>query len=421
MLKSSEIPQVLGFRCHSCKRQYPLKGSGYLCTHCDGNLSVAYDFKALKKTLSREKISKNRDFSLWRYADLLPIARERSRPPAKPGWTPLIKAERLGREVGLSDLYLKDDGRNPSASFKDRASAVVVARARDLGRKLIAGASTGNAASSLACMSAGTEITPIVFVPATAPTAKIAQLLVYGAEVISVRGNYDEAFDLCLDACEEYGWYNRNTGFNPFTREGKKTCSFEIVEQLGWSVPDFVVVPTGDGNILSGIWKGFLDFKAAGLIDSLPRLIAVQAKGSAAIARSYNSGKPIRPVQSKTLADSIAVDKPRDGDMARRALRQSRGVAITVSDDEILEAMRLTARTEGVFAEPAAAAAVAGLKRATAEGILRPRKRVVAIITGNGLKDVAGAMRATGKPRIIAPAMGPLRNLVKKNRSWMKP
>ncbi len=421
MTKNTGISHVLGLRCYSCKREYPQKESSYLCLNCDGNLSVDYDFRAVKKRLSREILDNSRDFSLWRYADLLPVDSPGHYPLQRPGWTPLITAKRLGRELGLSSFYLKDDGRNPSASLKDRASAVIVARARDLGRRIIAGASTGNAASSLACMSAGTGITPIVFVPEKAPPAKVAQLLIFGAEVISVRGNYDDAFDLCLDACEEYGWYNRNTGFNPFTREGKKTCSFEIIEQLGWSVPDFVVVPVGDGNILSGIWKGFLDFKAAGLIDSLPRLIAVQAQGSAALAKAYNSGKPIRPVQAKTLADSIAVDKPRDGDMARRALRQSKGFAITVSDDEILKAIGLTARTEGVFAEPAAAAAVAGVQHAVKKGLITPKKSIVALITGNGLKDVAGALKAAGRPRIIAPEMSALRKLVKKNRSWMKP
>lgn len=421
LMKYSEISNVLGLRCHSCKREYPLKEAVSLCLHCDGNLSVDYDFRLLRKTLSREAFARDGDLSLWRYAPLLPLHPSGRRPFARPGWTPLLKAERLGRALGLSDLHLKDDGRNPSASFKDRASAVVVADALQKGISLVAGASTGNAASSLACMAAGTGVKPLVFVPEAAPPAKIAQLLLYGADVLTVRGGYDQAFDLCLDACEEFGWYNRNTGFNPFTREGKKTCSFEIVEQLGWRVPDFVVVPVGDGNILSGIWKGFLDFKAAGLIDSLPRLIAVQAKGSAAIARAFNSGKPIRPVRANTLADSISVNKPRDGDMARRALRQSRGYAVVVSDDEILDAMRLSARTEGVFAEPAAAAAVAGLRRAAADGIVRPRKRVVAVITGNGLKDVAGAMRAAGRPIPVAPTMKALRALVKKNRSWVSP
>jgi len=419
--ENREISNVLGLRCHSCKREYPLRGSDYLCPYCDGNLSVDYDFRLLRKTLSREAFARNGDLSLWRYCALLPIDPAGRRPFARPGWTPLLKAERLGRALGLLDLHLKDDGRNPSASLKDRASAVVLADAMQKGISLIAGASTGNAASSLACMAAGTGVKPLVFVPAAAPPAKIAQLLLYGAEVLAVRGGYDQAFDLCLDACEEFGWYNRNTGFNPFTREGKKTCSFEIIEQFGWRVPDVVVVSVGDGNILSGLWKGFLDFKSAGLIDSLPRMVAVQAKGSAAIARAFSSGKPIRPVKANTIADSISVNKPRDGDMARRALRQSRGFAVVVSDEEILDAMRLCARSEGVFAESAAAAAVAGLKRAAAEGRIRPRNRVVAVITGSGLKDVAGAMRAAPKPRSVAPAMSALRALVKKNRSWVTP
>jgi threonine synthase len=420
-MKKPAVSEGTFLRCHSCKHAYPLKGSGYLCPRCDGNLSVDYDFKTLKPRFSRELLGARSERGLWRYAELLPVRPDGARPIAAPGWTPLQRAERLGKELGLQRLYLKDEGRNPSASLKDRASAVVVARALDLGRRRIAGASTGNAASSLACMSAGTGISPLVFVPAAAPAAKIAQLLVFGADVVAVRGSYDDAFDLCAEACEQYGWYNRNTGFNPFTREGKKTVSFEIVEQLCWEVPDVVVVPTGDGNILSGVWKGFLDFKAVGLIDRLPRLVAVQAKGSAAIARAFESGKPIRAVKAKTIADSIAVDKPRDGDMARRALRQSRGLAVTVTDDEILDAMRKTARLEGVFAEPAAAAAVAGTAKAAREGRIRPRQSVVVLITGNGLKDVAGARRAAGKPRVIAPTMASLKALVKKNRNWNQP
>ncbi|MEE8424626.1 MAG: threonine synthase, partial [Elusimicrobiota bacterium] len=322
------------------------------------------------------------------------------------------KAERLGNLLGLSNLYLKDDGRNPSASLKDRAGAVAVARARSLGRKVAAGASTGNAASSLACLSAGTELKPVVFVPKAAPEAKLAQLLVYGATVLSVDGSYDDAFDLCLAACEEYGWYNRNTGYNAFTREGKKTVSFEIAEQSGWTAPDTVFVPVGDGNILSGVWKGFVELDKLGLIDKLPRLAAVQAEGSAAIARAFTSGRTISPVEGKTVADSIAVSLPRDGEAAVRALKESKGFAVTVSDAEILEAIKTTARTEGIFAEPAAAAGVAGLAKAARAGQLRKNEHITVIITGNGLKDVASARKTVGKPHLIRPDLKDLKRLI---------
>jgi threonine synthase len=312
----------------------------------------------------------------------------------------------------LRELYFKDDGRNPSASFKDRAGAVALARALELGHRVVTGASTGNAASSMSCLAAALNVKTVIFVPETAPVAKIAQLLVFGSKVIAVKGTYDQAFDLCLKATEEYGWYNRNTGFNPFTREGKKTCSFEIIEQLGFQCPDKVFVSVGDGNILTGLWKGFRDFHALGLIDKLPQLIAVQAGKSDAVKRAFESDGVIRAVSGETLADSISVSLPRDGVAAVRALKESNGFAIAVSDQEVLEAIPLLARAEGVFAEPAGAAAVAGLRKAVQEGHVRSDEKVVAVITGNGLKDVASAMKAVGKPFSVEPDLEALKKLV---------
>ncbi len=412
MPSAGTLPLVLGLQCVRCERETALDAPGYVCPACGANQLVIYDYKALRRRLTRRKIERSRDYSIWRYRDLLPTGDERHRPAPQVGWTPLYKAKQLGNMLGLSNLYLKDDGRNPSASFKDRAGAVAVARARSLGRKVAAGASTGNAASSLACLSAGTELKPVVFVPKAAPEAKVAQLLVYGAVVFSVDGSYDDAFDLCLAACEEYGWYNRNTGYNAFTREGKKTVSIEIAEQSGWTAPDTVFVPVGDGNIISGVWKGFVELDKLGLIDKLPRLAAVQAEGSAAIARAFESGRSIEPVEGKTVADSIAVSLPRDGEAAVRALKESKGFAITVSDTEILEAIKTTARTEGVFAEPAAAAGVAGLAKAARAGQLRKNERVTVIITGNGLKDVASARKTVGKPHLIRPDLKDLKRLI---------
>ena len=234
--------------------------------------------------------------------------------------------------------------------------------------------------------------------------------------VIAVKGTYDQAFDLCLKATEEFGWYNRNTGHNPFTREGKKTCSFELVEQLGWQCPDKVFVPVGDGNIISGIWKGFKDFHALGLIDRLPQLVAVQAAGSDAVKRAFESDGVIRPVSGDTMADSISVSVPRDGEAAVKALKESKGFAVSVTDDEILAAMRDTARRESVFGEPAGVASVAGLRKATAQGMVKSGEKVVALITGNGLKDVASAMKAVGKPHLIEPEVGELKRLVEREK-----
>jgi len=249
-------------------------------------------------------------------------------------------------------------------------------------------------------------------VPESAPAAKVAQILLFGANVVAVRGTYDQAFDLCLEACREHGWYNRNTGYNPYTREGKKTCAFEIVEQLGWQVPDWVVVSVGDGNIISGLWKGFVELRAACLVDRAPKLLAVQAEKSNAVKLAFEGDGVIRAVSGQTIADSISVSVPRDGDAAVRALRDSGGAAVAVTDDEILDAMRVLARSEGLFAEPAAAASVAGLAKAAKDARVRAGESVVAVVTGSGLKDVASAMRAAGAAYVIAPDMRALNQLV---------
>jgi len=265
-------------------------------------------------------------------------------------------------------------------------------------------------------MMAGNPTKPIIFVPKTAPSAKLAQLLVYGAHVFSVDGTYDEAFDLCRKACDEFGWYNRNTGYNPFTREGKKTCAFEICEQMNWRVPDLVFVSVGDGNILSGLWKGFTDFYALGLTHKLPKLVAVQAAGSNAVALALKNGGAIRPVSGKTLADSISVSLPRDGAAAVRAVRESKGYAMTVTDREILKAIPALARGANVFAEPAGATAYAGLAKAAAAGRVRGNDTAVIVVTGNGLKDVASAMKAVGRPHKVGTDMASLRRLAMRQR-----
>ncbi|OFZ18699.1 MAG: threonine synthase [Bdellovibrionales bacterium GWB1_55_8] len=401
----------IGFKCARCGAEVELASSDYDCPKCSGNLLVQYDLTGLKRRLKRSDVEGGALDGIWRYRELLPLDSSKYASPLKIGGTPLYRSRGIADELGLRSLYIKDDGRNPSASFKDRAGAIALARALERGEKVITGASTGNAASSLACLAAGTGIRTIIFVPKAAPVAKIAQLLVFGATVIAVDGTYDQAFDLCLQATAEYGWYNRNTGYNPFTREGKKTCAYEIVEQLGWKCPDKVIVPVGDGNIISGIWKGFLEFHALGWIDRLPQLIAVQGGKSDAIACALESNGQIPTVSGETVADSISVSLPRDGDAAVTAVRDSKGFAVRVADTEILESIPHLARREGVFAEPAAAAAVAGLRKAYAEGRIASDETVVVLITGNGLKDVASAMKTVGAPRVIAPEMAALRQL----------
>jgi threonine synthase len=388
-----------GLRCVKCGATTPIADDRYVCPKCGGNLLVEYDLEALRKTVTRESFAKNDDRTIWRYLPLLPVAERLPGPPV--GWTPLVPAPKLAAGLGLRQVLLKDDGKNPSASFKDRASAVAVQRARELGQKLVTGASTGNAASATAVLSAAVGMKSRIFVPKAAPRAKIAQLLTFGAEVLAVDGTYDQAFDLCLEATRQFGWYNRNTGYNPYTREGKKTVSYELCEQLGWRAPDLVVVPVGDGNIISGVGKGFQELLRLGLIDRMPWLLAAQAEGSAAIVNALNGDGVIRPVSGDTVADSISVSLPRDGDAAVQAIRAADGFGVTVSDEAILAAIPEIARSAGVFAEPAAACAWAGLKEAVRRKLVDPNWQVVVLVTGNGLKDVGAAMKVAGEPRTI--------------------
>lgn len=403
---------VTSLRCIRCAKDTQLGSDAVYTCACGGNLLVQYDLAAVRRELTRERLATDADCSLWRYSPLLPVQGRTHATRLGVGGTPLLDAPALAQRLGLERLQLKDETRHPSASLKDRAGAVALAVAHERRETRVAGASTGNAASSLACLAARTGMKTTIFLPEAAPPAKVAQILLFGATVIAVRGTYDQAFELCLQACREYGWYNRNTGFNPFTREGKKTVSFEIAEQRAWSVPDWVVVPVGDGNILSGVWKGFVELFELGLVDRTPRLLAAQAQGSNAVTLAVQTDGKIRPVSGVTLADSISVSLPRDGEAAVKAVRDSKGVAIAVPDDEILEAMRLLARTEGVFAEPAAATAIACLKRAVERGQLPPGASVVALVTGSGLKDVASAMKAAGAPNLIDPELGALKRLL---------
>lgn len=409
------------YQCTICDKTYAIGAVEYVCPdHGDqGLLNIVYDYAAMRQRTSPAEIAASREMSIWRYWDLLPLGDRAAVPPLQVGWTPLYHASALGRELGLNRLYLKDDGRNPTASFKDRASAVVVARARELGVEVITTASSGNAGAALAGLAASADMPAVIFVPEAAPPAKVAQLLIFGARVLLVRGTYDEASDLCLAASREFGWYNRNTGYNPFTTEGKKTCALEICEQLadkdlsptrGWRAPDRIFVSVGDGNIISGIWKGLRDLLALGWIDKMPQLMGVQAEGSAACFNAWRAGTDvITPVDAHTVADSINVGLPRDGRRAVRAVRATGGEFITVSDAEILDAIPALGRGAAVFAEPAAAAAYAGLVKAARAQTLDADELIVLVITGNGLKDVKSAMQVAGQPTVIEPTLDALR------------
>jgi len=420
--------KFLGYRCSICKTEYLPGQVTYICPKDGGNLDVELDIELIRKTYQPEDFASRTDASLWRYLPLLPV----SEPPggATPlhaaGGTPVYALPRLGAGLGLKQLWLKDESRNPTASFKDRASAVVVARAQEIKAEVVVTASTGNAGAALAGMSAAIGQKAIIFAPKTAPPAKVAQLLVYGAKVILVDGTYDDAFDLTIQASGEFGWYCRNTGYNPFTAEGKKTAAFEIWEwwetvhrewheQTGTDIdhaPLTVFVSVGDGNIISGIHKGFKDLMALGWIERMPRIIGVQAEGSAAIANAFDAEtEHITPVSAKTLADSISVDLPRDGVRAVRAARETNGTFVRVTDEAILEAIAGLGRM-GVFAEPAGAAAYAGLVKAAGMGLVGGEDPVLVLNTGSGLKDVRAAMQVVKEAPVIEPTLEAVKKLV---------
>ena len=400
-MTTTKLKNVQDFYCPACQKAWPPDDSLMTCPDCAGNLHIRYDYAALGQVMSRASLARDPERSMWRYAALLPVAGRLQGPPV--GWTPLVDAPRLAQRLGLRHLQIKDDGRNPSASFKDRASAVALQRARDLGLDLVVGASTGNAASSTATLAAANGMRARIFIPKSAPKAKIAQLLAFGAELILVDGTYDQAFDLCASASHRQGWFNRNTGFNPYTREGKKTVAFEIAEQRDWHVPDVVAVAVGDGNIISGVHKGFVELRELGLTDRVPRLLAVQAQGSDAVVRAWESKGPIVQVGGETVADSISVSLPRDGEAARQAIVDSQGWGLRVADDEILAAIPELAQHSGVFAEPAGATPLAGVKKALEQGLIRADDQLVLLVTGNGLKDVGAVLGQVQIPQAIRP------------------
>lgn len=397
-------------KCVLCGTEYSPVEVQYVCPKHgnEGILDVQYDYNVISGTLSREDLAANDEGSIWRYKPLLPIEPDSEVPSLRVGWTPLYHSPRLAEMLGLRQLWIKDDGRQPTTSFKDRASAIAVVKAREAGAKIITTASTGNAAAALSGLCASVGQPNVIFVPASAPEAKVAQLLVFGSTVLLVEGSYDDAFELCLEVAHEYGWYNRNTGYNPYMTEGKKTAIFEIYEQLQWHAPDCIFVPVGDGCIIGGLHKGLKDLLAMGWIETIPRLIGVQAAGSAALYDAWKRGidpAEIKPIKPDTIADSIAAGLPRDRFKAMRAVTETGGVFVTVTDEEILQAIPAMARGCGVFAEPAGAASFAGLVKAVHTGLVAPDERIVVLATGSGLKDVRATMQTVGKPRRIQPCL----------------
>ncbi len=372
-------------RCKECGREYPMDPT-HVCEFCFGPLEVAYDYDALRKNISREKI-KDGPYNIWRYRDFLPIE---SKDPIdiNAGFTPLLKADNLGKELGLDRLYIKNDCVNPTYSFKDRVVSVAATKAREHGYKTLACASTGNLASSVAAHAARAGMDAYVFIPSDLEQGKIVGAAIYGPNLVSVEGNYDEVNRLCAEIADKYDWAFVNISFRPYYSEGSKTLAYEVAEQLGWKAPDVAVAPAASGSLYTKIWKGLNEFQRMGLIDSVnTRMYVTQGLGSSPIITAYDSGTThIRPVKPNTIAKSLAIGNPADGYYALKTIKESHGGGMASPDQEIADAMVLLARTEGIFAETAGGVVIAGLKRLAAAGAIKRNEVTVAYITGCGLK-----------------------------------
>lgn len=393
---------IVHLECLVCGKTYDPRSVDYVCPDHgnEGILDVVYDYERIRQTADRDGIVLR---SMWSYRPLLPVADDAEVPPLRVGGTPLYRSEVL-------DAWFKDEGVQPTGSLKDRASAMAIVKAAEQSAKVVTTASTGNAAAALAGIAASVGQRTVIFVPATAPEAKVAQLLAYGAQVILVDGSYDDAVELCLEAGTEFGWYNRTTGFNPYMSEGKKTVAYEIAQQLGWDTPETVFVSVGDGCIIGSIWKGFHDLIELGWVDRMPRIVGVQAEGSNFLAQAWQNDEDVLtkpPIHANTVADSISAGLPRDRLKAMRAVTQSDGAFVTVTDDEILAAIPTVARSTGVFPEPAAAASWAGVERAREQGLVQSGDRIVALSTGTGLKDVPSVMHSVDRAGIRAHHVSP--------------
>ena len=379
------MPHVVGLACRECGRAYAVEPL-YVCDFCFGPLEVKYDYDAVRQAISREKI-KDGPPTIWRYDDLMPVSREKA-VDIGAGMTPLLKADNLGRELGLDNLWIKNDAVNPTYSFKDRVVSVAATKALEFGFDTLACASTGNLAGAVAAHGAKARMRTLVFIPADLETGKIVGAAVYGPTVVAVKGNYDDVNRLCSELSDSRHWAFVNINMRPFYSEGSKTLGYEVAEQLGWKAPDHVIVPVASGSLLTKVWKGLHEFAALGLIgDVKTRMHVAQAAGCAPIANAFNQGQThARPVVPRTVAKSLAIGNPADGYYAIKILRESNGSAFAVPEPEVAEGMRLLAQTEGIFTETAGGVVVSTLRYLAPEGVIKRHEQVVALITGNGLK-----------------------------------
>jgi len=410
-----------GYRCTLCHEEYDAtsfeKDSQVTtCPKCGekGILDVIYDYDRIKELMTKEYLSDNKDMSIWRYQYLLPIKALPEVSLLQVGNTPLYEAKRFRQALGGGKVYIKDDGLNPTGSLKDRASIIAVAKALEDGLDTICCSSTGNAASSLAGNSAKAGLKTLIFVPERVPDGKLAQLMVYGSHVVKVKGDYKKAYDMSKMAVDSYGYYNRNAAINPFLVEGKKTVILEIMEQLNFKSPDWLVTSVGDGCSIAGVYKGLYDLYSIGLIQYIPKILGVQAAGCNPFEEAFLTGQAMKEKEENTIADSIAVGIPRNPVKGMEAVLKSKGNYIAVEDGEILQAKNLLGKYEGVFAEPASAASVAGYIKAMKEGIITSDDTSVIINTGNGLKDSKGAMKDLEIPSPTQASMENLKSIIER-------
>jgi threonine synthase len=394
---------IQGLRCRECGREYATAPI-YTCEWCFGPLEVAYDYDAIAAAVSREKIAAG-PLSIWRYADLLPVQSD----PAvdlNTGFTPLVRADRLAAELGLGEVWVKNDTRNPTNSFKDRVVSIALSKALEFGFKVAACASTGNLANSVAAHAAHAGLRSYVFIPADLEQGKVVTTSVYGGNVVAIDGNYDDVNRLCAELAGLYEWAFVNVNMRPYYAEGSKTLAFETAEQLGWQTPDHVVVPVASGSLLTKIKKGFGELHQVGLLDEEPhvRVSGAQALGCSPVATAWSeSSDTIRPVKPHTIAKSLAIGNPADGYFALDTVRSSGGGFAAVTDVEVVEGMQLLARTEGIFAETAGGVTIATLKKLAADGVVHADERVVVYITGHGLKTLEAVAPVSGPTATIAP------------------
>ena len=412
---------IMELRCLRCGHKHaPTKGL-YTCKRCGGKLDIIYDYGAIADRVGKKELAK-RPSGVWKYLEFLPIANRKNIVTLGEGGTPLLEAKNLARELKLKHLFLKDETRNPTGSFKDRPMSVGVSKALEFGAKTVVSASSGNAAIALAAYAAKTGIKCYTFVPAGAPLSKLAQLSMHGARVVraKARGKGDPTYRLMREAWQRFGWHPIPSAgaFNPYQPEGSKTISYEIIEQLGWEVPDWVMVPTGAGTLLSGNAKGYLEFTQLGFVKRMPRLASIQAEGCAPLVKAFKEGTPPHEIPTwpspKTVASGLVDPYPWDADTAIPAIKRSDGAAETVSDGEILDAEKLLAKSEGIFAEPSGAAGLAGLRKLLDAGIVNRSDVVVVEVTGGGLKDVKTAMELAEELLVIEPKLERLKRFLRK-------